>query len=131
MARLTRSQVPPEHVRAILGYWHHTYPTEGGITIAEFGLPMFKASQMSLKQHVSDLSQSLFYIPFLREILKSINEDGVKMKGVYGWSYLDNWEWGQYDDMYGVQTYNHTTQKRTFKRGIFDYVEFMQKHIPA
>ncbi|KAM0335643.1 hypothetical protein ACHAQA_000692 [Verticillium albo-atrum] len=124
-----RIAVPPEHVRTILGYFDKTYPTRGGVTIAEYGLPPFRASEMSLKHQVSDVSQSLFYLPILREILKAINEDGVHVKGVYGWSYLDNWEWGQYDDRYGVQSYNQTTMERSYKRVLFDYAAFMQAHL--
>lgn len=90
---------------------------------------MFYASNMSLEHTTSDLAQSNFYIPILQEVLKAIHEDGVHMKGLFGWSYLDNWEWGQYDDRYGVQSYNETTMERTYKRAIFDYSEFMQEHI--
>ncbi|KAI6779253.1 beta-glucosidase A [Emericellopsis cladophorae] len=123
-----RIAVPPDGVRAMLGYFHHTYPTKHGITIGEFGLPPYHATEMSVEQHVMDPAQGNFYVPFLREVLKSINYDGVKMKGVFGWSYLDNWEWGQYDDMYGVQVYNKTTMQRRFKRAIFDFTDFMLQH---
>ncbi|KXH65969.1 beta-glucosidase A [Colletotrichum salicis] len=108
-----------------------TYPTKGGITIAEFGLPAFKASDMSTDHIRSDLAQSEFYVPILNEVLKAINIDNVHVKGLYGWSYLDNWEWGQYDDKYGVQGYNQTTQERFYKRAIFDYAGFVQEHMAA
>ncbi|KAH7313986.1 hypothetical protein B0I35DRAFT_480621 [Stachybotrys elegans] len=32
-------------------------------------------------------------------------------EGLFGWSYVDNWEWGQHDDMYGLQAYNKTTRR--------------------
>ncbi|TDZ32653.1 Beta-glucosidase 1B [Colletotrichum spinosum] len=124
-----RVAVPSEHVRAILAFWQATYPTKGGITIAEYGLPAFKASDMSLRHMLNDIAQSNFYIPILQEVLKAINVDGVHVKGLYGWSYLDNWEWGQYDDKYGVQAYNQTTQERFYKRAIFDYAGFIQDHM--
>ncbi|KAK1713440.1 hypothetical protein CaCOL14_009340 [Colletotrichum acutatum] len=126
-----RPAVPAEHVRSILGFLQTTYPAKGGITIAEFGLPAFKASDMSVPHIRSDLAQSEFYVPILNEVLKAINIDGVHVKGLYGWSYLDNWEWGQYDDKYGVQGYNQTTQERFYKRAIFDYAGFVQKHMAS
>ncbi|KAK1450716.1 beta-glucosidase A [Colletotrichum cuscutae] len=126
-----RPAVPAEHVRAILGFLHATYPTKGGITIAEFGLSAFKASNMSVHHIRSDLAQSEFYVPFLNEVLNAINFDGVHVKGLYGWAYLDNWEWGQYDDKYGVQGYNQTTQERFYKRAIFDYAGFVQEHMES
>jgi beta-glucosidase/6-phospho-beta-glucosidase/beta-galactosidase len=112
-----------------LGYLQHTYPTKGGVTIGEFGLPVYKAAGMSLKHHVNDLAQSNFYIPILQEVLKAVNYDDVHVKGLFGWSFIDNWEWGQYDDCYGVQTYNKTTMERSYKRAIFDYSDFMQTHM--
>ncbi|KAF9876800.1 hypothetical protein CkaCkLH20_05646 [Colletotrichum karsti] len=126
-----RIAVPAEHVRDILGFWQATYPTKGGITIAEYGLPAFKAADMSVKHMQSDLAQSNFYIPILAEVLKAINIDGIHVKELYGWSYLDNWEWGQYDDKYGVQGYNQTTQERFYKRAIFDYAGFIQDHMES
>ncbi|KAF4878868.1 Beta-glucosidase 1A [Colletotrichum siamense] len=124
-----RIAVPAEHVRAILGFWQATYPTKGGITIAEFGLPAYKAANMSTEHIQNDLAQSNFYIPILAEVLKAINLDGIHVKGLYGWSFLDNWEWGQYNDKYGVQGFNATTQERFYKRAIFDYAGFIQDHM--
>jgi beta-glucosidase/6-phospho-beta-glucosidase/beta-galactosidase len=107
---------------------HQTYPTDGGISIGECGLPIYKAAGMSLKHHANDVAQSNFYIPILEEALKAINYDGVHIKGLVGWTYLDNWEWGQFDDCYGVQALNRSTMERTYKRAIFDYSDFMQTH---
>lgn len=83
---------------------------------------------MSLQHQASDLAQSNFFVPILNEVLKAINLDGVHVKGVFGWSFIDNWEWGQYDDRYGVQAYNQTTLERTYKRAIFDYAHFILDH---
>ncbi|KAI9146725.1 Beta-glucosidase 1B [Paramyrothecium foliicola] len=127
---IDRIAVPADAVRPILGYWQHTYPTEYGITLGEFGLPPYRAAEMSDDQHVMDPAQSNFYIPFLREILKAINYDGIKMKGIFGWSFVDNWEWSQYNDKYGVQIFNNVTMERRFKRAAFDYSDFMLRHTP-
>ncbi|KAH6672667.1 glycoside hydrolase superfamily [Plectosphaerella plurivora] len=125
---IDRIAVPADAIRPMLGYWHHTYPTKHGITIGEFGLPIYHASHMSIEQHVMDPAQSNFYIPFLRETLKAINYDNVKMKGLFGWAWVDNWEWSQYRDRYGLQVFNNVTMERRFKRGIFDFADFMLKH---
>ncbi|KAJ0332503.1 hypothetical protein COL922a_011436 [Colletotrichum nupharicola] len=124
-----RIAVPAEHVRAMLGFWQAKYPTKGGITIAEFGLPAYKAANMSTEHIQNDLAQSNFYIPILAEVLKAINLDNIHVKGLYGWSFLDNWEWGQYNDKYGVQGFNATTPERFYKRAIFDYAGFIQDHM--
>ena len=83
---------------------------------------------MTLSQAQADLSHSTFYVSFLNEILKAINEDGVKMAGAIGWAFVDNWEWGSYTPRYGVQAYNSTTLERSYKRSIFDFVDFVMAH---
>lgn len=48
-----------------------------------------------------DLERTLYYYDFLREMLKSIYEDGVNVIGALAWSFLDNDEFGSYDQQYG------------------------------
>ncbi|KAK7697258.1 hypothetical protein SLS64_013743 [Diaporthe eres] len=120
--------IPYEDVRTVLGYFHTTYPSPEGIVISEVGLPTYKATQMTVPQLRSDIAQSELYVSLLREVLRSINEDGVTVKGVFGWSFVDNWEWGSYDPHYGVQGFNTTTYERYYKRGLFDFVDFIASH---
>jgi beta-glucosidase/6-phospho-beta-glucosidase/beta-galactosidase len=117
-----------QHVRTFLTYLGQIYPTAGGILIAEFGFPTFEAAEMLIGPQRDNLPQSIYYMAFLREMLKAIHEDGVRMAGVIGWAFIDNWEFGQYNDRYGVQTFNQTTLARTYKRAIFDFVDFMIAH---
>lgn len=120
--------IPYEDVRTVLGYFHTTYPSPEGIVISEVGLRTYKATQMTVPQFRSDIAQSELYVSLLREVLRSIKEDGVTVKGVFGWSFVDNWEWGSYDPHYGVQGFNTTTYERYYKRGLFDFVDFIASH---
>lgn len=43
-------------------------------------------------------------------------------------TYVDNWEWGQYNDHFGVQIFDNVTLERTYKRSIFDFVNFIKAH---
>ena len=117
-----------QHVRTFLRYIASIYPTKYGIMLNEFGFPTFDESSMSLSQAQAELSQSTFYVSFLNEMLKAINEDGVTVAGAIGWAFVDNWEWGEYDARYGVQAYNSTTLERSYKRSIFDFVDFIVAH---
>lgn len=83
---------------------------------------------MALDQARVSLSASTYYLSVLNEILKAMNDDGIKFKGVLGWAFVDNWEWGEYDDRYGVQAFNNVTLQRSYKRTIFDIVDFMTSH---
>lgn len=57
-------------------------------------------------------------------------EDGVKVIGTLAWSVMDNNEWGDNSQQYGLQTMNRTDGfKRTYKRSFFDFVDFFQGHM--
>ncbi|KAF1959598.1 glycoside hydrolase [Byssothecium circinans] len=120
-----------QHLRTVLKYFSSRYPTELGILIAEFGFPPFGGIEMTVDNARTDLAQSTWYLSNLGEILKAINLDGVKMHGAIGWSWVDNWEWGQYHDKFGVQGFNSTTLERYYKRTIFDVVDFIRGHSAA
>ncbi|KAI1393358.1 beta-glucosidase [Hypoxylon trugodes] len=117
-----------QHARTMFKYLDTTYPTEEGIFLAEFGWPGFEEAAMSTEQARADMTSTLFSQPIYNEILKSIHEDEVKFKGALGWAYLDNWEFGSYAARYGVQTVNNVTLERSYKRSIFDIVDFVSSH---
>ena len=78
----------------------------------------------------------MYYHSFLREMLKSIFLDGVKIIGALGWSALDNNEFGSYEQQYGMQVINRTAphdssdfMRRSYKRSIFDYVDFFHQRV--
>lgn len=61
----------------------------------------------------------------MSEILKSIWEDNVHVLGALAWSFADNWEFGDYNAHFGLQTVNRTTQVRNYKKSFFDLVDFV------
>ncbi|KAI8960253.1 beta-glucosidase [Daldinia sp. FL1419] len=117
-----------QHARTIFKLLHMKYPTTDGIVIAEFGWTTFHESGMTRDQARAEFTPTLLYLTILNEILKSIHDDDVKFKGAFGWAYVDNWEWGQYDDRFGVQAFDNVTLERVYKRSIFDFVDFIRGH---
>ncbi|KAH9209567.1 glycoside hydrolase superfamily, partial [Leptodontidium sp. 2 PMI_412] len=117
-----------QHMRTVLQYLNTVYPAKDGIMITEIGFPIFDAYDMTIEQERVEITQSVFYQSMLNEVLKSIHEDQVNVTGFLGWSYVNNWEWGQFDDHYGVQAFNQTTLERFYKRSIFDFVDFIDAH---
>ena len=122
--------VAPQYVRQQLSYIWNTF-RPAGIMVSEFGFPVFAEAQKSLPAQQYDLERTLYYQGFLQETLKSIYLDGVRVIGTLAWSFVDNNELGSYLDKYGLQNVNRTNGHftRTFKRSIFDFVEFFQEHI--
>jgi beta-glucosidase/6-phospho-beta-glucosidase/beta-galactosidase len=121
------SFIAPQYVRAQMNYVWNTF-RPSGVLIAEYGFPKFGEYLEPLDAQRYDLERSLYYQLFLTEVLRAVNEDKVNVIGALAWSFIETNEFGTFDAHYGLQTVNHTTFKRTYKRSIFDYVDFFHKH---
>ena len=80
-----------------------------------------------------DFERSSYYVVCLAEMLKAIHEDGVNVIGAFAWSIMDNNEFGSYEQQYGLQFINYSDPllKSTFKRSMFDFVDFFQRRVGA
>ncbi|KAH7031364.1 beta-glucosidase A [Microdochium trichocladiopsis] len=116
--------ITPTYLRTYLNYLWNTFRKP--VVISEFGFPVFaEAEKAELSDQLYDTPRSIYYLSFLSETLKAIWEDGVHVRGIYAWSFADNWEFGDYDAHFGVQTVNRTTQVRNYKKSFFDLADFM------
>lgn len=120
--------IAPQYVRSQLGYLWNTFRPKG-ILVAEYGFPSVGDTLRSLDQQRYDLERTVNYQAFLAETLKAIHEDGVNVIGALAWSVMDTNEFGTFDSHFGLQTVNHTTFERTYKRSLFDYVDFFHQHV--
>ena len=116
--------ITPTYLRSYLNYLHNTWRTP--VAITEFGFPVYGEAEKALADQLFDTPRSIYYLSFISEVLKAIWEDGVEMVGAYAWSYSDNWEFGDYDAHFGIQTVNRTTQERRYKKSFFDLVDFVK-----
>jgi beta-glucosidase/6-phospho-beta-glucosidase/beta-galactosidase len=117
--------ITPTYLRLYLNFLHNVYRTP--VAITEFGFPVFGESvKENLSDQLFDTPRSQYYLSFMSEVLKAIWEDGVEVVGAYAWSFADNWEFGDYDQHFGIQTVNRTTQERRYKKSFFDFVDFMK-----
>jgi beta-glucosidase/6-phospho-beta-glucosidase/beta-galactosidase len=94
--------------------------------VTEFGFPVFGEADKALPDQLFDTPRSQYYQSYLAEGLKATWEDGVQWIGAFAWSFVDNWEFGDFDAQFGIQTVNRTTQVRHFKRSFFDFVDFIE-----
>lgn len=99
--------------------------------ITEFGFNPFMESAKTTVAQLYDLERTIYYQAFLRETLKAIYEDQVNVIGTLAWSFLDNDEFGSYDQQYGIQHVNRTNGEftRSYKRSFFDYVDFFHQYV--
>jgi len=40
---------------------------------------------------------------------------------------MDNWEFGDYGQQFGLQVVNRTTQERYFKKSFFDIIQYVDE----
>ncbi|KAI0864273.1 glycoside hydrolase [Xylaria cubensis] len=113
----------PKYLREYLSYLWNTF--RHPVFVAEFGFPVFGEADKELSDQLFDTPRSTYYLSFMSEILKSIHEDGVYVMGALAWSWVDNWEFGDYTQQFGIQVLNHTTQERFYKKSFFDLVDFV------
>lgn len=127
---VTYSFIAPQYVRQQFNYVWNTF-RPSGILVSEFGFPKFGEYFEALDAQRYDLERSLYYQAFLTEVLKAVNVDDVNVIGALAWSFVDTNEFGSFQDHYGLQTLNHSTLVRTYKRSAFDYVDFFHGHVES
>ncbi|KAL1630984.1 hypothetical protein SLS56_004658 [Neofusicoccum ribis] len=116
--------ITPKYLRTYLSYLWNTF--RHPVLITEFGFPVFgEADKERLSDQLYDTPRSNYYLSFMSEVLKAIWEDKVHVLGAFAWSFADNWEFGDYDAHFGIQTVNRTTQERNYKKSFFDLVDFV------
>lgn len=143
--------ITPTYFREYLFWLWNTFKTP--VFVSEFGFPVYAEASKELPDQLFDSSRSVYYLSFMEEILKSIYEDGVHVMGALAWSFMDNWEFGDYSAQFGIQKVcfpeshsvtghceprwivgfvaniiqvDRTTQQRYYKKSFFDLVDFVR-----
>jgi Beta-glucosidase/6-phospho-beta-glucosidase/beta-galactosidase len=93
--------ITPTYFREYLFYLWNTFKTP--VFVSEFGFPVYGEATKELPDQLFDSPRSVYYTSFMQEILKSIYEDGVHVMGALAWSFMDNWEFGDYSAQFGIQ----------------------------
>ncbi|KAK9243108.1 glycoside hydrolase superfamily [Lipomyces tetrasporus] len=113
----------PTYLRSFLFYMWNTFKKP--ILISEFGFPVFGEADKELPDQLFDTPRSTYYLSYMSEMLKSVYNDDVNVMGALAWSFMDNWEFGDYRAQFGLQFVNRTTQERKYKKSFFDLVDFI------
>ncbi|KAJ5103606.1 CAZyme family GH1, partial [Penicillium argentinense] len=116
--------ITPTMFREYLFYLWNTYRRP--VFVSEFGFPVYGEADKELPDQLFDSPRSQYYQSFMSEILKSIYEDGVHVMGALAWSFMDNWEFGDYSAQFGMQKVERPSQKRYFKKSFFELVDFVK-----
>ncbi|KAG2675046.1 hypothetical protein I3843_13G145700 [Carya illinoinensis] len=85
-------QIYPRGLQDLLNYFKNEY-NDPEIYITENGVSEVNNSTLSLEESLVDNQRLEYYYGHLSYLNKSINGDGVKVKGYFAWSLMDNYEW--------------------------------------
>ncbi|CAG7959230.1 unnamed protein product [Penicillium olsonii] len=121
--------ITPTYLREYLNYLWNTFRQP--VFVSEFGLPVFGEAAKDLPDQRFDTPRSSYYLSFMSEILKAIHKDGVHVMGALAWSWVDNWEFGDNTQQFGMQVVNKTTQQRFYKKSFFDVVDFVSARLQS
>jgi len=100
------------------------------IYITEFGFAReFEYERVDKYAILYDTDRSAYIIDYLTEALAAVLDDGIPLKGVFAWSFIDNFEWGSgLEQKFGMQYVNYTNQERDYKLSFLTYRDFITKH---
>lgn len=118
----------PTYFRSFLNYLWNTFKKP--VFPAEFGFPVFRESEKELADQLFDTPRSVYYRSYMNAMLEAIHYDNVNVMGATAWSFADNWEFGDYEQQFGLQVVNRTTQQRFYKKSLFDLVDFVRQRSP-
>lgn len=86
---------------------------QGDVIITENG---WSCNSMTVVDAANDIEQLRYYKEYTEQVKLAMSLDGVKVKGYFGWSLLDNYEWADgYSKRFGLFYVDYATQTRTPK----------------
>ncbi len=118
-------EIYPDSLRYLLNDLNNTYPNLPPIIITENGAACADSIDESGKCH--DDQRCRYYNSHLNAVDGAI-KDGVNVRGYFGWSLLDNFEWAAgYSKRFGMTYVDYETQERTPKSSYYLYQELMKE----
>ena len=85
----------------------------GPVYVTENG---WSCRSMSAEAAATDEEQVSYLRDYTEQMRLSMVEDGVDVRGYFGWAFLDNYEWSDgYSKRFGFVFVDYGTQKRTPK----------------
>ena len=118
-------EIYPEGLEMLLKRVHTEYTGELPLMVTENGM----ANDDSVTNgRCDDPVRVKYFDDHLQAVLKCI-ADGVPMKGYFGWSLLDNYEWAfGYEKRFGLVHVDYETQKRTPKASFEAFRQALAKN---
>ena len=94
--------VYPEGIRGSINWVNKRY-NQPVIYIFENGVSVPGETELPLTQALHDSFRIDFYKGYIDNVIKSVTEDGIDVRGYFAWSLMDNFEWADgYSTRFGL-----------------------------
>ncbi|XP_068717763.1 cytosolic beta-glucosidase-like [Montipora capricornis] len=120
----------PWSLRKLLN-WIKEHYDDPEIIITENGFAVDGESDLALEAALNDTQRVEYLTSYINEILKAIRLDGVRVKGYFVWSLMDNFEWTSgYRIRFGIHSvdFDDPNRPRTPKRSAQVYKEIIHNN---
>lgn len=120
----------PWSLRKLLN-WIKEHYDDPEIIITENGFAVDGESDLALEAALNDTQRVEYLTSYINEILKAIRLDGVRVKGYFVWSLMDNFEWTHgYRIRFGIHSvdFDDPNRPRTPKRSAQVYKEIIHNN---
>jgi len=119
--------VYPPGIAGILNWLHKRYGPDTHFIITENGCDVPGENQMPIPVALKDTFRVNYYKDYLYYLETAIKQ-GIKVKGYFAWSLMDNFEWNDgYHFRFGLHYVDYTTQRRYQK----DSAKFFKNFITS
>jgi len=104
-------QAYPPGFRSLLNHLWTTYGKP--IYVTENGFCVKNENDKPLPDALEDTDRVEYFKGYTNAMLQAVTVDGVDVRGYFGWSLLDNFEWADgYTTRFGVTYVDYKTQQR-------------------
>lgn len=121
--------VYPKGIKCLLNFTKNTYKNPK-IYITENGYDENRNKELEAEKRLDDSCRIKYYNDHLMNILESINDYDVNVKGFFAWSLADNFEWESgFDLRFGLYYIDYENDlKRHPKRSVGWFRKFLEKN---
>lgn len=120
----------PWALRKLLN-WVKTHYNDPEIIITENGFAIDGEAELTGEEALNDKIRVNYLTSYVNEALKAIRLDGVRLKGYFYWSLMDNFEWMEgYRVRFGIHRvdFNDPNRTRTPKKSAEVYKEIIRNN---
>lgn len=106
-------------MRGVLNWIHKRY-SQPPVYVFENGMGVPHEGEMPIAQALHDTFRVEYYKGYIQNALDAVTLDGVDLRGYFGWSLMDNFEWAEgYSKRFGMTYVDYNDNQRRYVKDSF------------